>query len=283
MASRLLQILAEMREIAWTGKTRLLCLLFHDVYRRDPSESGFDDPGADRYKLPVDEFEGQLAGLARVRRDEPLIIGREASPAAWHRRFAITLDDGGVSFYTDVAGRLEDLGWRAHCFVSTGFIGRRGFLDRSQIRELHGRGHSIGSHSVSHPSRFAALPREEIVKEWSESRKALSDVLGEEVTVASVPGGHYAPRVAAAAAESGFRTLFTSEPETRVRSVEGCIVVGRFTVRRGYRADFSTRVGRLSPATLFREWAAWNGKKAAKTILGSAYPRLSAMTAPKRG
>jgi peptidoglycan/xylan/chitin deacetylase (PgdA/CDA1 family) len=263
--------------------TRLLCILFHDVYRRHPSESGFDSPGADRYKLSVAEFERQLAGLVRVRSDEPLVIGREVLPASWHRRFAITLDDGGVSFYTDVAPRLEALGWKAHCFVSTGFIGRPGFLDEAQIRELHRRGHSFGSHSVSHPARFGALPREEIVKEWAESRAALSDVLGEEVTLASVPGGHYAPAVAAAAAETGFRILFTSEPETRLRAVEGCLVIGRFAVRRGSLADFSKRLGRWQPATLLREWVVWNGKKAAKTVLGTAYPRISAMTVPKRG
>ena len=37
-------------------------LLFHDVYVNDPSESGFTQQGADRYKLPVRAFEEQLAG-----------------------------------------------------------------------------------------------------------------------------------------------------------------------------------------------------------------------------
>ena len=38
-------------------------LLFHDVFVSDPSESGFSSRGADRYKLPVREFEAQLSAL----------------------------------------------------------------------------------------------------------------------------------------------------------------------------------------------------------------------------
>ena len=38
----------------------LVSLLFHDVYRGEPRESGFDSAAADRYKLSVPEFETQL-------------------------------------------------------------------------------------------------------------------------------------------------------------------------------------------------------------------------------
>ena len=72
--------------------------------------------------------------------------------------FLITVDDGGVSYYTVVADRLERLGWRGHCFVTTDMIGQRGFLTRRQIRELDGRGHIIGSHSASHPTRCGSTP-----------------------------------------------------------------------------------------------------------------------------
>jgi peptidoglycan/xylan/chitin deacetylase (PgdA/CDA1 family) len=255
---------------------RLLSLLFHDVYEKHPSESGFPGPAANRYKLSVAAFQRQLVGLASVREDVPLLVDEETLPLAESGTFAITVDDGGVSFYTHVADRLEALGWRAHCFVPTGCIGRKEFLDRSQIRDLHRRGHGVGSHSVSHPARFASLSREAMAREWTDSRNALRDILGRDVTVASVPGGHYAPRVAAAVSEAGFRVLFTSEPETRVRIVDGCHVIGRFAVRRKCRPDFSARLGRLQRSALLREWVGWNGKKVARGILGASYPRLTA-------
>lgn len=261
---------------------RALAFLFHDVFERDPAESGFTGPAADRYKLSVRDFEAQLDGLARARQDAPILLAGLPSANDSAVPFVLTVDDGGVSFYTHVAERLEARGWRAHCFVTTDRVGRRRFLDRAQIRDLHRRGHLIGSHSVSHPSRLSACSWNEMVREWAESCNALSDLLGDGVTVASVPGGYFSPRVAAAAREAGLSVLFTSEPETRVRAFAGCVVVGRFTIRRGSRPDFAARLARLEPSSLLREWMLWNGKKIVKGVLGAAYPHLAGVGA-RRG
>ena len=155
----------------------LVSLLFHDVYRRDPRESGFVSAAADRYKLSIEEFDAQLAGLALV--DD-------------RADFLITVDDGGLSYYTVIADRLEALGRRGHCFVSTGYIGRRGFLDAAQLRALHARRHVIGSHSATHPSRFSALGYQQMCDEWRRSRQALEDLLGDEVPTVPTAGRHSA-------------------------------------------------------------------------------------------
>jgi peptidoglycan/xylan/chitin deacetylase (PgdA/CDA1 family) len=255
--------------------THVLSLLFHDVYARDPSESGFSGPAALRYKLTVQEFDAQLAGLARIRDDRPILLPQ--LPAGDGRMpFTITVDDGGVSFYTTIAERLEERGWRGHCLITTSCIGQRAFLNILQIRELHRRGHIIGTHSVSHPSRFSACGWDDMVSEWLESRKALADILGDDVIVASVPGGYFSRRVADAAREAGLSVLFTSEPETRVRMVKGCRVMGRFTIRYGCHADFAARLARLDRSVHLREWFTWNTKKVLKAFLGRAYVRLTA-------
>ena len=119
----------------------VLSFLFHDVFVGGPHESGFQSPAADRYKLPIADFDAQLDGIASV------------DPAC---PFVITVDDGGLSYYTLIADRLEAHAWRGYCFVPTDAIGRRGFLDRAQIRELDARGHVIGSHSATHPPRLSA-------------------------------------------------------------------------------------------------------------------------------
>lgn len=259
----------------------VLSLLFHDVYAHDPSESGFSGAGADRYKLTVQEFEVQLAGLARIRDDKPILLP-QLPPDHGRKPFAITVDDGGISFYTTTAERLETLGWRGHCFITTSCIGRQGFLNIPQIRDLHRRGHIIGTHSVSHPSRFSACSWGEMVREWAESRQALADIVGEDITVASVPGGDYSRSVAAAAREAGISVLFTSEPEMRVRTIKGCRVMGRFTVRRGRRADFAARLAMLESTVRLREWGIWNTKKVLKAFLGGAYVRLAAHESLRR-
>ena len=176
----------------------LVSLLFHDVYRGEPRESGFDSAAADRYKLSIPEFETQLSGVAHVRSDPPILASRfllqqvsDTSDTSDIFPYLITVDDGGLSYYTVVADRLERLGWRGHCFVTTDCIGQRGFLTVRQIRELDTRGHIIGSHSASHPTRFSACSIPQMRREWTRSREALQDVLGHPVNVASVPGGYF--------------------------------------------------------------------------------------------
>ena len=71
------------------------------------------------------------------------------------------------------------------------------------------------------------------MEEWRNSRRTLSDILGEDVTVASVPGGYYSNTVALAASAAGIRVLFTSEPTTRCYFVDDCLVIGRYCLRTG--------------------------------------------------
>lgn len=254
---------------------RLLTLLYHDVYRANPTESGFHGHAAGRYKIALPAFKGQLAQLEAVVGSFPLVTMEYDNPDGC-TPFAITVDDGGVSYYTLIAECLEMRGWRGHCFVTTGWTGKPGFLDAAQLRELHARGHVIGSHSVSHPQRFAACSWEEMLREWSESRKELQDILGADVTSASVPGGYFSTQAALAAHAAGFTALFTSEPRTRTRDIGGCRVFGRHTLRHGHPEDLAARLARGDLSTLCSEWLSWNAKKVLKKAMGANYPRLAA-------
>jgi peptidoglycan/xylan/chitin deacetylase (PgdA/CDA1 family) len=244
---------------------RAVSLLFHDVYVSDPPESGFRSPAADRYKLSLRDFEAQLDGLVRLR----IAVAGGSTSAV------MTFDDGGVSYYTLVADRLEALGLRGHCFATTDFIGERGFLTSQQIRELDARGHVIGTHSVSHPSRFSSLARNEMQREWSDSRKRLEDILGHAVTAGSVPGGYFSRAVADAAADAGLLTLFTSEPTTRASIANGCRVIGRFTIRRGHSSRMARRFVSTAPWARCSAWLGWNAKALVKPVLGPSYSRVA--------
>ena len=327
---------------------RTVSLLFHDVYATDPRESGFASPAADRYKLSLQQFDAQLAGLAQVRADAPVLVqdiseglkpeincvgadealwrsGRQGSPdrarrlagsassrserhaagraiaaRSGHRNrdssastqlisgagstgglkasgyrngvpYLITVDDGGVSYYTLVADRLEALGWRAHCFVSTDAIGTRGFLSVSQLRELDRRGHVIGTHSASHPARFSACEPAHMREEWARSRMVLEDLLGHKVEIASVPGGYYSRRVAHSARDAGLRVVFTSEPITASHDEAGTLVIGRFTLRRGHPTERAGLLARREPWARYQEWASWRAKGLVKPLLGPLY------------
>jgi peptidoglycan/xylan/chitin deacetylase (PgdA/CDA1 family) len=282
--------------------TRAVSLLFHDVYRTDPADSGFGSEAAHRYKLSLADFTAQLDRVAAVRQDSAILVdghgedgaradapaprpprGEERTGSASAQPLAashslpwlITFDDGGVSYHTLIADQLESRGWRGHCFVSTDFTGRHGFLDAAQLRDLHARGHVIGSHSASHPARFSTLPYPAMVAEWRQSRDTLEDLLGAPVTVASVPGGYFSPAVARAAHEAGITVLFTSEPETTIEVDRGLTVIGRFTIRHGDAPDTASRF--VQPAAWARTgaWVSWNAKALVKPVLGPSYMRVS--------
>ena len=252
---------------------KVATLLYHDVVESGRlDESGFPGPGPGRYKLDLDDFEHHLETLERLVGTAPAAAddlegGRSAIP------WLLTFDDGGSS-----AGRIGELlatrGWRGHFFVTVDYIGKPGFVDESAIRSLRDLGHIVGSHSCSHPERMSRCTWDELMYEWSRSTEVLSELLGEAVDVASVPAGHYARVVAEAAAASGIRTLFTSEPVLSVRDVEGCRVFGRYTIQRGVPAERAAALANSRTSPRARQFVFWNTKKLAKKVGGERYLRL---------
>jgi peptidoglycan/xylan/chitin deacetylase (PgdA/CDA1 family) len=167
---------------------------------------------------------------------------------------------------------LECHGWRGSFFITTDRIDTSAFVTRDQIKELHLRGHVIGTHSCSHPRKISECSKEELLDEWQRSLAVLAEIIGESVTVVSVPGGFYSRQIAEAAAESGVKILFTSEPVQRIVFVDGCAVVGRFSVKRGMGPAVPAEFVRGKWLRRFRQYAYWNVKKAAKAVGGPIYP-----------
>jgi peptidoglycan/xylan/chitin deacetylase (PgdA/CDA1 family) len=254
---------------------RALAIMYHDVVEGcDFASSGFPGEGAHIYKLRREDFEHHLEAI------------RDAVPASAMSSIAVrrewsglapvflTFDDGGSSAVHPTADLLERYGYCGHFFVTTNRIGTPGFLTAAEIQELHQRRHVVGSHSASHPTRMAALTRGELDREWSSSLARLSEIVGERVRAASVPGGYYSREVAESAAAAGIEVLFTSEPTSEVTRVDGCLVLGRYVVQRGMGPRWSAgfAAGRRSPR--WRQTALWKAKRIAKSLGGPAYLRL---------
>jgi peptidoglycan/xylan/chitin deacetylase (PgdA/CDA1 family) len=248
-------------------------LLYHDVVDGDDNASGFPGGGAARYKLGRTEFAAHLDAIAVAVSFPPADLAglAAAAPRSDRGTLLLTFDDGGLSAATVITCELERRGWRGHFFITVDYIGQHGFVDREQIRELARRGHGIGTHSCSHPTRMAACSRPQLLDEWRRSCQTLAEILGAPVSSASVPGGYYSRAVASAAAEAGVSHLFTSEPTTRTTEVDGCRVFGRYTVYRGMTAPMAAALAAGAPSALFKQAATWKLKKAFKAVGGRAY------------
>jgi peptidoglycan/xylan/chitin deacetylase (PgdA/CDA1 family) len=252
----------------------MISLLYHDVVEpHDLSSSGFGGGDADIYKLTRTEFELHLEMLDRASgRGEVAVLDSVARQLSG-KSLLLTFDDGGASAVV-VASLLEQRGWRGHFFITTDYIGKPGFVTADQIRDLHRRGHVIGSHSCSHPTRMSHCTEAELKREWMASSQILSETLGEKLRVASVPGGFYSRRVAESAAEAGIEVLFNSEPTVRTAQVNGCLVLGRYSVQQGVSARRVVSIAQGTWLPRFQQYLFWNAKTIAKRLGGSHYLAL---------
>ena len=248
----------------------IISLEYHDVVPNDRwDDSGFPGPAAASYKLSMTRFLEHLEGLAEVGPS----VGPRVQQALAEQRDAVllTFDDGGSSAIA-IGRQLGERSWCAHFFVATDRIGQSGFLKREEIAELS-RQHVIGSHSASHPTRMSRLTDAELLEEWRRSIEVLEGIVQQRVTVASVPGGYYSPRVAETAAAAGLEVLFTSEPLIRIERVSACSVLGRYTLRRDHTAAYVRQLVGRAPVARAAQWLNWNLKKIGKRLAGDAYLR----------
>ena len=183
----------------------------------------------------------------------------------------LTFDDGELGSYTSAAPELEVHGWRGHFFITTDWIGRQGFMDVAQIRELRERGHVIGSHSCTHPSRMSKLSQNELIREWSESSAILSNILGEKVRVASVPDGYYSRQVGEAAEAAGIEVLFTSEATANTAILNGCLILGRYFIQIHTPPAVSGAIAAGEIWPRLRQNLLWEMKRPVKALTGERY------------
>ena len=252
-----------------------ISILYHDVVNEaEADRSGFAGSDANIYKLEPGDFEEHLSAIDRAFGAKPISVESCHNSVLDGQGLLLTFDDGGESAYPLIAELLAKRGWIGHFFITAGFVGRPGFVTKHSIRELRARGHVIGSHSFTHPSRMSACSEREIYEEWERSINFLSDVLGEPVHTASVPGGYFSSRVARAATAAGIKYLFISEPTAGCHSQQGCLIFGRYTIWRGMAAEVAAgiAVGRRVPR--WKQWIWWNTKKVAKMVGGDSYVKI---------
>ncbi len=258
---------------------RTIALEYHDIIGNgDFASSGFADAGAASYKLTAANFGAHLEAVARecAQRSSVGAPVTRLSVDADSPAVLFTFDDGGASA-VDAAEMLDRRGWCGHFFMTTDYVGAAGFLDPAALRALHERGHIVGSHSCSHPTRMSACSIAQLRDEWRRSADVLAQILGTETRVASVPGGYFSRAVAECAAEAGIRWLFTSEPTSRTSVMDGCRVIGRYTLRRGHDATVAAALVRRASTARVRQLVAWETKKLAKRLAGRAYLRARSL------
>lgn len=215
------------------NKLQVLTFLYHEVVSA-PEDSGFQRKSALPYKHGIEEFEENINII--VRNSEEITTIDKIEEYQGQKVTLLAFDDGGKSAM-HIAEVLEKHHVRGHFFITTSLIGDKYFLDKKQIIDLHNRGHIIGSHSHLHPNVFKSLSHAEMLKEWSESKRILEEILKTTVDTCSIPGGDDNEDTYTSAYETGYKYIFNSDPTTKLTYHKDMMIIGRICPKTG--TDYS--------------------------------------------
>ena len=191
------------------------------------------EPGYVRYIVTREDFRTQMTWLR-----ENGWIGLSVSEALAYpsgKSVAITFDDGCETDLITAAPILQDAGYHATFYVTTGFLDKPGYLSSDQLRQLSGAGFEIGCHSMTHPY-LNDLDDSGLHREIVEARMKLEQLIGKRVEHFSCPGGRYDERTIALAKETGYRSLATSRVQSNSPATDP-FSLGRVVVMRGTNAS----------------------------------------------
>ena len=149
-----------------------------------------------------------------------------------HAQVTITFDDGCETDLVAAVPVLVAAGFQATFYVVAGWVGTRGHLSKSQVRDLVQLGFEVESHSLTH-AFLPELPTNSVRRELMESKERLEQITGEPVQHFSCPSGGCDERIAQLAQEAGYRTLATSNVG---KNSHGCFQLSRVAVTRDMRA-----------------------------------------------
>jgi peptidoglycan/xylan/chitin deacetylase (PgdA/CDA1 family) len=229
--------------------TTVPVLMYHSVTETPPRSTK-------RLSVHPEAFAAQLDILRRHGFSTPTFGELGAALAGGkplpERSVVLTFDDGYADFHRHALPRLDERGFTATVFVTTGWLDDAGEeaagepLDRmlswAQVRELAGAGVEIGAHSHSHP-QLDQIPRSALRAELRHSKELLESEIGRPVESLAYPFGYFRGREQGEAALSGYRYA-AAVTNALAPSEADLLAVPRLTVRRATGLDTFEQVVR---------------------------------------
>ncbi len=153
----------------------------------------------------------KAAGYTTVSMDE-VLLSMEGEPVPLPpKAIVLTFDDGYDCLYRNAYPILEERGFSATMFLTTGLVGRSGYLTWEQVSTLAGAGYTVGCHTRNHLD-LRTLSGAGLEKEILGARKVLMEKTGQAVFSFCYPSGRYDGQVISAVKAAGFLGAVTIEP-----------------------------------------------------------------------
>lgn len=165
--------------ISFEGRKPKIVLCYHSFN----SEGG--------HSLSFDEFKEQIQLMQKQ--------GFKLTPvskAITTEDIGLTFDDGDKSVYKLAYPFLKKKGIKGTLFVSTAYIGKKGFLSWQELKNMYKSGWEVQSHGVLHPHLYKRYPSEtekeyekRIGQEIYQSKKKIESKLKQKVDYFAYPYG----------------------------------------------------------------------------------------------
>ncbi|MCM8811769.1 MAG: polysaccharide deacetylase family protein [Candidatus Omnitrophica bacterium] len=201
-------------------------------HRVDPSAGG-DTP-----TVSPSVFEKQMSIISRYWNPislEEWVHNRQKGLPFQKGRVAVTFDDGSGDLYLYAYPVLRKHKIPATVFLIVSNIGKPGWLQPDQIRQMAAGGISFGSHTIHH-AYLPSLPREKIREELSGSKKELES-MGIQARFLSYPGGGFNPEIQCMAAGAGYEAACTTNRGLRRQPVD-LWAIRRIAIHENSRTPF---------------------------------------------
>ena len=201
-------------------------LMYHGIVGKNPLTPRDREEGAGLYDVAVDDFREQLLFLKNHHYPiKPLEqFNHISNSKPGFKTIVLTFDDGEMNNFREALPILQEFQFPAYFFVTVNKIGNPGYMGWEELKELISLGMVVGSHSLTHPI-LTGLEDEKLGQELKESKRILEEKLGIKIENFSVPHGFYDEGVVKMALEVGYRHIFVSEINPRLKNCIGRMAV----------------------------------------------------------
>jgi peptidoglycan/xylan/chitin deacetylase (PgdA/CDA1 family) len=227
------------------------------------------EAGYSRYAVQEAKFRSQIhwlqeAGWRGLSAGEALAFAlRDGSEP---KSVAVTFDDGCESDLITAAPILKEAGFNATFYITVRFLGQRGYMKQTQLRQLSALGFEIACHSMTH-AYLTDLDDRELQMEIGEAKVELEEIIGKPVEHFSCPGGRCDARVIQVARHAGYRSVANSRVRQNALATDS-FDLGRIAILRETELQAFQKICRAE--NLWKIHARNRLRGAAKQVLGNS-------------
>lgn len=143
------------------------------------------DEEYDRYRISIQQFKFMLKWL---KQKNTIRLENWAIETDF---YALTIDDVPESFYTNAYPLLKEYAIPFTIFVNTSMLGKEGYINRDQLREMaQCELSTIGSHGIRHDF-FTSYSKADALRELADSRAQIENIINKPVDIFAFPYGSY--------------------------------------------------------------------------------------------